>query len=447
MKRNCYAWIALCLIAVMACSALAEGALTELYGMGYDLLLNTDNVTITASAAFTYDGQPFKTFQGSYVQDGYNSKMDVALTTPLRNGGEYTGSYCVVANGEQVYEMRSDAPGEYFPLTKPAANTVLSNDGMTALLADLGGIAVQLADFGTNDAVMVMKGKSRTDYRISLTAEKTPELLNKALTMAAKKIIGEYFYSYSRPLPFVTVDDRSRLIATVYEEMYGEPLEEIGIVPELRQPEEYARYEAAVQATNAYLEEVAKTTEHSVVVIRGEDKSQTVYDSFNAFLLEKGHKILHYEDYTLAMNRYAQEHPDSQTPGAEMNAWYEKILSDNQCAGMLIESDGDYILCYNDDELSRLAPYTQSLTQEICTQMQDVKLQNADFDIIRNFAGHICAEGEVSFAITDFVGREHVLAVSFKIQTEKIGISEVKLFDPKDYGMDENDQDDETANG
>jgi len=447
MKRKCVMLLSLLLAIVFAFSALAEDAWTELYGMGYDLLLNTDNVTIEASAEFTYDGQLFKTFQGSYVQDGYNSKMDVALTTPLRNGGTYTGSYCVVANGDQVYEMRSDVPGEYLPLKKPAANTVLSNDGMTALLTQLGGVAAQVAVIGLHDAAEVIQAKSRTDYHISLTAEKTPEILNRALTMAAKEIIGEYFSSYNRPLPYVTVDDRSRLIATIYEEMYGKSLEEIGMVPELRQPEEYARYEAARQAMLDYLEEVEKNTPHSVVVICGADKSQKAYDSFNAFLLEKEQKILHYEDYIPAMNRYAQDHPDSQNPGADMNARYEKILSDNQCAGMLIESDGDYILCYNDDELSRLAPYTQSVTQEICTQMQNIKLQNADFDVTRNFAGHIYAKGEVSFAITDFVGREHVLTVSFKIQTNKIGISEVKPFDPKDYGIEENNQDDGTGNG
>lgn len=449
MKRKCLILLSLCLIAALAFSAIAEGALATLYNAGTALLLGTDNVSLTGHAVFTYDGQRFKVFDGSYTQDGENSRMDVCLTTPLTNGGNYTGGYTVVANGTKVYEIRSDYPDEFLPQTNIASSSVLSNTDMTKLIANLGGTVVHLAESGLNDYVSVSRNGENVDYHLSLNQQNAPALLDKALTLLSKEIIDEYFYIFRYKVPYVTVDDRQQLIATIYEEMYGEKLDPTAGMPdETENPAASQRYEAARQAMFDYLEEVQKTTPYSAVIIHGKDKSQTTYDSFNAYLLERNQQTLHFEDYSPVLSNYVQQHPESQDPAADMRAYYKQILTDNQCAGMIIEHDGSYILCYNDNELSRLAPYTQSVTQRICAQLEEVSLHTAQINVRLDNRNRITAfSGQLSLNILDFVGRTHVLTIDFECSADDYGQSEVKLFDPKDYGIDDYYPDDGTGNG
>lgn len=437
------------LILALSITALADGVLSTLYNAGTNLMLNTPNVTLSGHAVFTYDGQRFKVFDGVYVQDGENSQMDVWLSTPLTNGGNYIGSYSVVANGAKVYELRSDAPGEFSQQTNVASSSILSNKDMKKLLVALGGTVVHLAEGGLNDAIAVTQNGEHTQYRLQLNSSSAPALVNKALSMISKEIIDEYFYAYERTLPLVTVDDRQQLIATFYEELYGEPLEKITVAPsEQELPTDYLRYENARQAMFDYLEDVQKSTPHSVVVIHGADKSQTTYDSFNDYLLSINQQILQFEDYSPALNAFLQQNPDSKTPDADMRAHYQQILTEKQCAGMLIEGDGDTILCYNDNELSRLAPYKQSVTQRICTQLEDVTLKSADITVTLDNRQRLTAfTGQLQMTIADFVGREHVLTIDFDCTAEAYGTSVVKLFDPKDYGITNYHLDDGTGNG
>lgn len=448
-KHKLLILISALLILALSFTALADGALSTLYNAGSKLMLNTSNVTLSGHAVFTYDEQRFKVFDGVYVQDGENSQMNVWLSTPLTNGGNYTGGYTVVANGAKVYEMHSDVPGEFSPQTTVASSSILSNKDMKKLLVSLGGTVVHLVEGGLNDAIAVTQNGEHTQYRLQLNSSSAPALLNKALSLVSKEIIDEYFYAYERTLPLVTVDDRQQLIATFYEEMYGEPLEKITVAPsEQELPTDYMRYENARQAMFDYLEDVQKTTPHSVVVIRGADKSQTTYASFNDYLLSINQQILQFEDYSPALNAFLQQNPDSKAPDADMRAHYQQILTEMQCAGMLIEGDGDTILCYNDNELSRLAPYKQSVTQRICTQLEDVTLKSADITVTLDTRQRLTAfTGQLQMTVTDFVGREHVLTIDFDCTAEAYGTSIVKPFDPKDYGITDYYQDDGTGNG
>ena len=139
---------------------------------------------------------------------------------------------------------------------------------------------------------------------------------------------------------------------------------------------------------------------------------------------------MQFEDYSLTLNSYAQEHPQSADPAADMRAYYQQILAENNCAGMLIEGDGDFILCYNDEELRHLAPYRQSVTQRICTQLKDITLQSADVTAVLDAQGRMTAfYGQVSLKIVDFINREHVLTIDFNCTAEDFGRSKIDISD------------------
>ena len=428
MKRTYKRILVMTAAALMAVSALAEGPLLAVYNAGSALLLKTDNVTLTGKATFTYDGQCFKTLQGRYIQDGDKSVMDVELTTPLDLGGSRTGGYRVIADGDRVFGSDPEAFG---PQRKPAATQVLSNKIMSQLVSDLGGMAVRLAEGKLGEHITVSQMGKSTAYRLELTADQTPALFDKGLSLVAQTMIDEYFYSYERMLPVVTVDKRSALIALFYEEMYGKkPTDKVLNATIEKNPTDYLRYQNARQAMLDYLKEIEQTTPYSAVAVCAADKSQTNYDAYNDFLLARGQQILQFEDYSPTLSLYAQEHPQSADPAQDMRAYYQQVLAENNCAGMLIEGDGDYILCYNDEELSHLAPYRQSVTQRICTQLKDITLQNADVTAVLDAQGRMTAfYGQMSLNVVDFINREHVLTIDFNCTAEAYGQSKIDISD------------------
>jgi len=139
-----------------------------------------------------------------------------------------------------------------------------------------------------------------------------------------------FFMPYLYKVPTVSVEDRNGLAKTLYEETYHAPA-----------PSDSERYEKDGSLTTAGMQ---------------------FRTMLNDYLLAQGQQLIQYEDYSLTLNRYNQQHPASADPAGDMRVYYKNILKANNCAGMLIEFDGDYILCYNDNMLNRLAPYSRTIT-------------------------------------------------------------------------------------
>ena len=100
MKKSKYRIAAIilsvALIVAIAVTALAEGALSTLYGTATKLLFDTDNVTLKAHADFSYNGYHFKTMDADYIQDGTNSLMKLDLQTPMNDGSILKSGFTIV---------------------------------------------------------------------------------------------------------------------------------------------------------------------------------------------------------------------------------------------------------------------------------------------------------------------------------------------------------------
>ncbi|MBO4379315.1 MAG: hypothetical protein J5889_10155, partial [Clostridia bacterium] len=94
--------LSIMLIVALVATALAEGALSTLYGTATELLFNTDNATLKAHAVFTYNGYYFKTMDADYIQDGTNSLFKLDLQTPMNDGTTLKSGFTVVANDNEV---------------------------------------------------------------------------------------------------------------------------------------------------------------------------------------------------------------------------------------------------------------------------------------------------------------------------------------------------------
>lgn len=426
----------ICLVMILAFSALAEGALATLYNASTALLFDTSNVTLTAHAEFTYDAQHFKTFDGKYVQDDVNSLLQVTMTTPTRNGDSYQSGYTVIANGEKVYERHMDSRDERFsPLHGKASSSVLSDEAMRDLAMGLGATLINLLEAPVNAAITTEKTESGTAYSLRYKAGDAPEALSSAISQVSKEVLGHYFFTpYLFKVPTVVFENRDALARTLYQETYHMPF-----------PTESDRYDKSGNLTasglryknineeiNALKNEIAATTQYSAVVVHA-DKSQTGYNTFNDYLLSQGQQMIQYEDYSLTLDLYSQQHPTSADPASDMRAHYKNILTKNNCAGMLVESDGDYILCYNDDTLCRLAPYSRTIAERIRIQLEEIALGETDATLTLDNEGRIASlTGRCTLLLTDFVGREHTLTITFDCAAEDYGQSVVEEFVQKD---------------
>ena len=105
---------ALCLCAALTAFALSDGALTELWESGCDFLFRTDNVTVTGKAAFSLDGERFKTAELNYVQDGYSSYYGLKLLTPKADGSEEETGWIIISDEDGICSvMEAYTPGVY----------------------------------------------------------------------------------------------------------------------------------------------------------------------------------------------------------------------------------------------------------------------------------------------------------------------------------------------
>ena len=132
------------LCVALAFSALAEGKLIKLWTAGCDLLLDTENVTLSGHAVFTLDGEVFKTFNGTYQQDGSDSRMQVTLDTPMEDDSVYTGGYTVTVNDGVAYSVETAWPYQVGTTHVGWDKTILTNGGVMALIHPLGLLAETL---------------------------------------------------------------------------------------------------------------------------------------------------------------------------------------------------------------------------------------------------------------------------------------------------------------
>ena len=192
---------ALCLCAALTAFALSDGALTELWESGCDFLFRTDNVTVTGKAAFSLDGERFKTAELNYVQDGYSSYYGLKLLTPKADGSEEETGWIIISDEDGICSViEAYTPGVYRWATTAPQNTLLRRTVRLDALTELGGLLVgqveSLLPEGTVTATEADGGKT---IHIALAEGQTPDAALSALNLAAGYLSSRWFdYGYDR---------------------------------------------------------------------------------------------------------------------------------------------------------------------------------------------------------------------------------------------------------
>ena len=164
-----------------------------MYDSIFNLLFDTNNVTLTGNAEFSLDGERFKTADAKYIQDGTNSLWQWKLLTPRKDGTEREGGYTIIANGEKVYVMEAFYPGVYKTGSTAESDTIMRRSVQLNLLRDLLRILTDQSDtlLGEN---AITSDSDDTGMTVHIQAGKdVPELVNTALNMTVQFVARRYF--------------------------------------------------------------------------------------------------------------------------------------------------------------------------------------------------------------------------------------------------------------
>lgn len=190
MKKLAIVMTAALLALVICAVATANGTAVELYDKVTGLLFSTGNVTLTASAEFSLDGNWFKTAEGTWKQDGTRSYRKLHLVSPRADGTERQNGYVIVTEGTDLYLMEEFTPGIYRTGTTGKRSALLRGSVETKQLIALGSALASQADVFLGEG-SVTKTEDGV-YRIVLGGN-TPAIANAALNEFARFAAKRYF--------------------------------------------------------------------------------------------------------------------------------------------------------------------------------------------------------------------------------------------------------------
>ncbi len=189
------------LTAVTLCVTAASNTdLLTVFDAGKALLFDTDNVTVKATADFSFEGERFKTVNAEYAQDGYHSKWQYMLRTPKDDGSDSLSGFTVIANDELLYRMDLLKPGVYYYGTDLPQNTLVRTsaqmDQLVALARAIAGKADVLLP--ENAFTVTTENDAGATVRFVLKEGDASHLVDAAFNlcaqMAIKRLIKPYDY-------------------------------------------------------------------------------------------------------------------------------------------------------------------------------------------------------------------------------------------------------------
>lgn len=480
MKKSKYRIAAIILsvvlIVAIAVTALAEGALSTLYGTATKLLFDTDNVSLKAHAVFTYNGYYFKTMDADYIQDGTNSLTKLDLQTPMNDGSILKSGYTVIANDVEVYSIEPMYnPNTYSLSYHTPSSSIMNDTPMRRTLINLGSAVVGVAEGAMNGKIAAEKTETGTAYHVNLTKEDVPQMINAAGTLAAQTLAERFFYmdyDNNEQVPgtspcTVAYEDYDAILAAEYAKLYGEEMGD-DFFERMWGPEGgesvdetlIARFEETYSKVYNEIELPLTQQYESGIVYIAADGSTTYYPNTGEYIVENGLQEAYYDDLDAAFLKFYQEKTGETltyqqleliwqsgneelwdayyTLVAEMEAKYVDLaVADGNAWGVRVRADGSPMLLYDYDAFWNTQPYSGwTVTDQIVHLMRELELSDTDVNVQLDDQNRlVSAEGKVCLLVTDAAGVKNKLEIEFTVSAGDYGTSVVETFDPTEYGV------------
>jgi len=470
-KRMLFLLLTGVLCLTIACAALAEGRLLTIWKAGSSLLFETDNVTLSGHAMFTYDGEEFKSFSGSYIQDGSNSYMQAMFDTPKEDGTTYTGGYTVIAENGTAYSIETNTPRFYRQSSTSQAESILTNTVIRSSLMRFGGLLLDLMEDRMTDAITQRVTEEGTEYTICLHDGQAPEAADAALTLAIQ-LIGKEYFSID-PQDFVQesrmstgvkvyVENWEALFNHEYEKAYGEskPEKFYAMIWD-ETAESKAMNERYVAISNIIndMERKYRSEYETGVVSIGPDGSAKHYATRDEYIIAIGDQMVYYENSDETFSHYYEKQTGTPISHAEMKQiWasnnhelvdsfvlmheqmrqeYLDIAQENKVSCIIVHADGSYTLHNDYNSLNRIAQLGyMTPTRRILYSLESADIDTVDMVVELDPQGRLrLVTGTVEIMTHDQLGATHELQVTFTGTADQYGESSVAPFDPEEYNV------------
>lgn len=472
-KRMLSLLLAGMLCAAIACAAFAEGKLLTIWNAGSKLLFETGNVTLTGRADFSYDGNLFKSFNGTYVQDGADSYMQAMFDTPRVDGTVYTGGYTVIANDGQAYSIDTNMPYFYRQNSASLNESILTNTVIRSSLLRFGGLLLDLMEDRMANAITQTDTENGTDYQIRLQPGEAPEAMSAAMTVLMQLLGKEYLYI--DPQDFadqltnrqtarldILYEDWEALFARKYKEAYGEDLpenyynlywDEEGNSTPLRD-----RCLVISDEIDALRKQLHEQYDTGIVSV-GVDSSVTYFETMHDAMIANDQYNVRYEDPDWAFRRYYEKvtgTPLSQQElelilrlGNEelsqaytamvrqMREEYAAIARENGASTIFVWNDGSFALSKGTAEESALFNLMgMTPARRILYSLESADVDSTDVTVRLDKEGRLTrVAGTITLITHDLLGQDHTLSMTFDFGADNYGSSIVKAFNPEDYNV------------
>ena len=475
-RRILLAALALALCAALTASALAEGALGTLYRSATRLLFETDNATLSAKASFSYNGVPFKTMDGKYVQDGTRSLMDLKLKTTAADGSQIDSGFLVTAMDGTAYSIEpAFNPYVYQTSSCRESSAVLSSTLMRRTLLRLGSAVVDAAEGTFADHIETASAEGGTRYHLTLARGESPALVNAAGTLLARLAAERYYYldyNMDESLAYweqngveITYMDYDATFAALYEKKYGEKLPEdfyetMWNGDGSENDQVYTRYREVTDIMNKEIVDPLEKEYQSGVAVILEDGSVKYYAQRGEYIVENGMQQVSYADFDAAIRSYylkktgRELRPEmldaiySSNNEELLSAFYEmydemeqeyllQVQADGKAPVIHVRADGSTQMIYDYDAyIDGLHNENVTVIQRILHTMEALELGNTDVEIVLDGQDRlVSASGTAEILVVDGSDHRSSLEITFEAAAGQYGESKVEDFDPDQYGV------------
>lgn len=459
MKKKALRILACAMALVMLCAgALAEGSATAIFESARALAFNTDNVTLSAEAKFTFDGEWFKTLHGEYKQAGENSFLRVMLDTPYSDGTVYTGGYTVVGNGSRVFYNDTKQGSYYLETTTTPTSSVLRSTTLTQAAAALAGAAVQTLDSDLSAHITETDSDGVRTFDASF--DRLPALLNDAMTYVLVEYINTHYYSKNQTAysdASVAYEDYTELLNHCYRTLYGADMPET-IYDDMYSANKHTatssqeRYNKATSAINDVTNAALAEQDNGYLYIRS-DGTYKWYEDEEDYMRSEGVKTVIYADYEAAFRlyyekTYGQPYTDEMSKtvlnstnedlweaylavaNAMEQSYLDEFKEDKEAVSVLVHADGTAVPKYH------VTSDSDTVTRSIMRMFNSLTLDSLKATVKMDDASNLTsAAGTAEFTIYDQKGKAHALKVEFDCAATDYGATQVDEFDADALGF------------
>ncbi|MCQ2458550.1 MAG: hypothetical protein MJ142_07460 [Clostridia bacterium] len=197
MKKLIAMMLALALLLPCVCALAAEtpaDTALAMYDALENLLLRTDNVTLTGTANLYLNGDRFKTLDARYVAGGENSLWALNIFTPRAwDPLDKASGFTVVRNGTLVYSMEVMKPGLYSMSGTYTPDTLLTETVQLRQLLDLGRVALGLFAGTAGESLTVSTDAAgNTVLHVTVKDGEGAGLVDNVLNLVAQSVFRRY---------------------------------------------------------------------------------------------------------------------------------------------------------------------------------------------------------------------------------------------------------------